>query len=120
MKRFLNVALLAVATALAACQPAPVRTATAPSPPAGMAIGATHYQCEDGSAISATYPDADSAQVVYQGQAIDMHLVVSADGARYAGGGWQWWTKGLAQGYWSPLAADEDVAAAPGVACTAQ
>lgn len=111
MKTPLNVGALVAAAALAACQPLPVHTAAAT---------VTRYQCEDGSVIDAVYPDTDSAHVVYRGRAIDMRIAVSADGARYTGGGWQWWTKGRTQGYLAPLAAGESIATAPAVACTAK
>ena len=44
-----------------------------------------NYQCESGETILATYRSTDSARV---------QIAVSGSGARYVGGGLEWWTKG--------------------------
>lgn len=82
------------------------------------AVPKTTYLCPDGSVIEAWYPTTDTARVVYQGRSIEMTSVVSASGARYVGGGWQWWTKGTTEGMLSPLAEGESIASASGMTCT--
>ncbi len=57
-----------------------------------------NYQCESGEIIAATYPSSDTATVEYQGNSYNMHIAVSASGARYLGGGLEWWTKGAGAG----------------------
>lgn len=86
---------------------------------ASGATAKTTYQCPDGSLIEAWYPTTDTARIVYQGRSIEMASAVSASGARYIGGGWQWWTKGMTEGMLSPLAEDESIASAKGMTCTA-
>lgn len=56
------------------------------------------YRCESGETIAATYPSTDSATVQYKGSNYDMHIAVSASGARYVGGELEWWTKGSGPG----------------------
>src|SRR5690554_2236557 len=56
------------------------------------------YQCDSGETIAAEYPDTDSATVEHQGNSHDMQIAVSARGARYVGGGLEWWTKGTGLG----------------------
>lgn len=80
---------------LAACDPPdaaqppepvePVAVAPSPTP----AIG---YACESGQTVSVAYPDADTAQLTYQGQGHLLRLAPAASGARYAGAGLEWWT----------------------------
>lgn len=78
-----------------------------------------HYTCADGRAVQAMYPDQDTAQIKIDGQTHTLHVAMSADGARYTGDGWQWWTKGMHDGHLAPLPAGEAIASAPGVACHA-
>ncbi len=82
-------------------------------------VSKTSYQCDDGALVEASYPTTDTAIVVIQGKAIELNIAVSASGARYVGGGWQWWTKGMTAGMLSPLAEGEVTASAKGVNCTA-
>lgn len=98
------------------------------SAPTGLTITArrtpgrapeTTYRCADGSVITATYPTTDTARLLYNGQSIDMAIARSGSGARYVGGGWQWWTKGLETGTISRLAPGEDIASAAGMTCEA-
>lgn len=56
------------------------------------------YSCESGAEIRASYPDADSAMVEYQGRSHSMKTLVSASGARYADAALEWWTKGSGPG----------------------
>ncbi|MGO1501164.1 MAG: MliC family protein [Marinobacter sp.] len=53
-----------------------------------------NYQCESGETILATYRSTDSARVQYEGSTYNMQTAVSGSGARYVGGGLEWWTKG--------------------------
>ncbi|HEY9099571.1 MAG TPA: MliC family protein [Thiobacillus sp.] len=53
-----------------------------------------HYGCDSGKTIAATYPSTDSATINYKGSLYNMQIAVSASGARYIGGGLEWWTKG--------------------------
>ena len=46
-------------------------------------------------------------------------LAISADGARYVGDHWQWWTKGMHDAWLSPLRNGETYPSASGVACRA-
>lgn len=98
------------------------------STPAGTTITARRlssttpmtYHCPDGSVVEAWYPTTGTARLHYQGRSIDMTSAVSASGARYVGGGWEWWTKGMTEGMLSPLAKGESIASVRGVTCFAQ
>ena len=57
-----------------------------------------NYRCESGQSIVAAYPSADTATIKYKGSSYDMKIAVSASGARYVGGGLEWWTKGSGAG----------------------
>ena len=94
---------------LAACQtPAPVATAKV-----------FDYRCTDGRSVQASYPDADTAVLTLAGYAHRLHIALSADGARYIGDQWQWWTKGMHDAYLAPLEPGETYASASGVSCHA-
>ncbi|MBB4639241.1 MliC family protein [Longimicrobium terrae] len=56
------------------------------------------YQCESGREVTASYPDESTARVRYQGATIAMNIALSASGARYTGGGYEWWTRGSGPG----------------------
>lgn len=120
--------LLAGALALTACGQGPApKTVDAQAArgdmPAGSGMTATdptRYTCADGSVVEARYPSDETAELRYGGQTVDMKIAISASGARYVGGGWQWWTKGLTEGTLSPLEPGEEIASAAGVTCTAQ
>lgn len=77
------------------------------------------YRCADGSSVEARYPTSDTAKITHSGRSTDMSIAVSASGARYVGGGLEWWTKGMTQGTLSRLAPGETVASDPGLSCTA-
>lgn len=83
------------------------------------AMKVTTYRCADGTRLEASYPTTDTARVIYQGQTFDMTTTRSASGARYTGGGYEWWTKGTDEGYLAPLAPNEDTASASAQNCTA-
>ena len=55
---------------------------------------ATSYQCDSGNRIIVTYTGSDKAELLYRQEKITMDITRSASGARYAGGGLVWWTKG--------------------------
>jgi membrane-bound inhibitor of C-type lysozyme len=76
-----------------------------------------NYACSDGQVVKASYPDTNSALVIIKGNTHTLHIAISADGARYTGDGWQWWTKGMHDGMLAPLAAGENIASAQGVTC---
>lgn len=77
------------------------------------------YACDDGRAVQAIYPDTETAVLKFDGQTHQLHTAVSADGARYVGQHWQWWTKGMHEGRLAPLQSGETIASAGGVSCTA-
>lgn len=56
------------------------------------------YQCASGGTVQASYPSDSTAVVEYEGQALEMTIAISASGARYVGGGLEWWTKGSGPG----------------------
>lgn len=57
------------------------------------------YLCESGRKIHATYPSSSTAVVEYRDRTLHMTRKKSASGARYVGGGLEWWTKGNWAGY---------------------
>ena len=73
----------------------PMPVAAAPS---AAAAAAHSYRCESGQAVAAAYPSTDAATVQYQGSRYAMQIAVSGSGARYVGGGLEWWTKGSGPG----------------------
>lgn len=100
-------------------QPASV-TVTPFQPEATPTATATlTYTCASGRTVQAAYPDTDTATLTMDGQAHALHVAISADGARYVGQHWQWWTKGMHDAWLAPLAPGETFAATLGEACTA-
>ena len=82
---------------ISACSSAPPPHGNVETPVA--AASAMHnYRCQSGQSIVATYPSTDSATIKYKGSSYDMKIAVSASGARYVGGGLEWWTKGSGAG----------------------
>lgn len=77
------------------------------------------YTCSDGQVVKASYPDSDTALLDIKGELQRLHIAISGSGARYIGGGWQWWTKGMHEGRLAPLGAGEEIASAAGVDCRA-
>lgn len=76
------------------------------------------YECPQGE-ITATYYDAGDnhlAAVIIDGRTVVMANVISASGAKYAGGPYIWWTKGDEASF-EDLMKGED--AAP-IICTAK
>lgn len=74
--------------------PQPDSAAQKPAP----ANAPTIYECRTGAEIQARYPDTDSALVRYRDQQYRMHIAISADGARYVGDQYEWWTRGTGSG----------------------
>ena len=77
------------------------------------------YACDSGRTVQAAYPDTETAVLTLDGQTRSLHIAISADGARYVGEHWQWWTKGLHDGWLAPLKPGETIASAKGEACIA-
>jgi membrane-bound inhibitor of C-type lysozyme len=94
----------------------PFKPATAT---AAAAVGAKTltYTCDDRRKVQAVYPDTDTAVLTLDGQTYRLHTAISADGARYVGEHWQWWTKGMTKGLLAPLKPGESIASAHGVSC---
>jgi membrane-bound inhibitor of C-type lysozyme/archaellum component FlaG (FlaF/FlaG flagellin family) len=88
----------------------PLRAAAAP---------VLSYACNDGRKVQASYPDTATAVVTLDGNTHHLHIAISADGARYVGDHWQWWTKGMHDAWLSPLRNGETYPSASGVACHA-
>ncbi len=121
--------------ALAACSK-PAATALAPPPPVApppMAAGSppaeavpaapvvvAAYLCTGGKTLQAGYPTPTTVLLVYQGRAYTLTQSTAASGARYAGFGLQWWSRGITKATLSTLKPAETIASDPGVECTAQ
>lgn len=85
----------------------------------GVAAKTFTYHCEDGRSVQAGYPDPDTAVLTFDGHAHRLHVARSADGARYVGKHWQWWTKGMHDADLAPLEPGESYASTSGVPCHA-
>ncbi|WP_414900945.1 MliC family protein [Sphingomonas flavalba] len=86
---------------------------------AGSAVEAPGriYHCQDGGIVEARYIGADHALVRFMGRAMMMEAGPAADGVRYVGGGWQWWTRGMDEGLIAPVRPGAGMAAEPGRRC---
>ncbi len=58
--------------------------------------------------MDASYHSSTTAIVRYEGRAREMIVAISGSGARYVGGGLEWWTKGVGQGSQGTLFRHED------------
>jgi membrane-bound inhibitor of C-type lysozyme len=76
---------------LAGCTTPASPTASGAEQPAG---GAWVYHCRSGNDVVARHLGDDTADVQYAGRAYLMRHALSADGARYAGAGLEWWSRG--------------------------
>jgi membrane-bound inhibitor of C-type lysozyme len=56
------------------------------------------YRCESGHDVDAIYPSDTTIIIRYAGKSYEMAISISASGARYVGGGLEWWTKGTGPG----------------------
>jgi len=88
--------LLFFVVAIAGCgKPAhKVEPVSQSAPPVAMHL----YQCESMRTVRVSYPTEHTATLEYEGQVLQMQIAVSASGARYAGGGLEWWSKGSGLG----------------------
>lgn len=71
---------------------------SSPQDQAGVVTAEHHYRCASGARITASYPSTESATVQYKDNSYAMQIAISASGARYVGGGLEWWTKGSGPG----------------------
>jgi membrane-bound inhibitor of C-type lysozyme len=84
---------------LTACTNTPQEQEGTQTAAAATSEAAAHtYRCESKETVTATYPDTESATVQYKGSTYSMQRAVSGSGARYVGGGLEWWTKGAGTG----------------------
>ncbi|RJS91029.1 MliC family protein [Salinisphaera sp. Q1T1-3] len=114
----LPLACVAASLALAACAPStlppPDGSPNATSPTTGGPLSGTpepdalddasdnatptsgdvRYECSTGETIVARYPDVETAVIDYKGDEHTLSLAMSADGARYVGDDYEWWTRG--------------------------
>jgi len=91
----------------------------ATAPQSATVAKAMTYTCDDRRTLEVTYPDHDTAVLTFDGDVHRLHIAISASGARYVGDRWQWWTKGMHEGWLAPLKPGETIASARGVSCTA-
>ena len=117
-----RIAVLSLLLALGACgKPvAPVDPPGVAAPATGAVnpvVTVTNYDCPGGAALTAAYPDHESAIVTWKGHTYTLKLASSASGARYTGFGLQWWAKGLSRGTIATLKPGENVASDPGQQC---
>ncbi|HVG47085.1 MAG TPA: hypothetical protein VM899_02975 [Rubellimicrobium sp.] len=92
------------------------------------------YLCANGQVVQAQYDDrvndsedgADDAIlnagmsgafIYIDGRGVRMLQGASANGVRYLGGGYQWWTRGLRTANLAPLGPNESTASNPGTEC---
>jgi membrane-bound inhibitor of C-type lysozyme len=68
--------------------------------------------------VQAAYPDTHTAVLTLDGQTRRLQVAVSADGARYVGDHWQWWTKGMHDAQLAPLKPGQTIASGQAVTCT--
>lgn len=97
-KCFMNTTriLLFVVVAIAGCG-TPVHEAERANQASSTA--AVHlYECESNRTVQVSYPSEYTAIVEYEGKVLQMIVAVSASGARYVGGGLEWWSKGSGVG----------------------
>ncbi|CAK7050488.1 MliC family protein [Saezia sanguinis] len=87
------------------------------APAAAFAVTPITYTCEDGQNIQVAYPDHFHAIVIQNDDVALLKHAISASGARYVGGGWQWWGKGMNEGTLSTIKEGEAVASDKGRFC---
>ena len=132
--RLTLLALPVTVLGLAACQPSAADRDTSPAAPAPTAAKTIEraapeavspelsvhnvvYRCTDGRTVAARY-DGERAFLSLDGRSLTLTTHPSASGARYVGGGVQWWTRGMDRGRLSALADGETYAEADaGVDC---
>lgn len=116
MKRIVG-ALVSAAVFLSACNQADVDNKANASPAKAAEEKAAalpadvpsehvfHYTCQSGELVQVAQTLNDNNSLLYKGKLYRVVRVISASGARYAGDGMEWWTKGD-QAMLSPLLAD--------------
>lgn len=78
------------------------------------------FHCADGRQVRAVFIDPETLTLHIGADTIDMRAAEAASGARYTGGGWQWWTKGLQQATLARLKPGETIATAEATDCRVQ
>ena len=123
-----------LATATATSQPGSGIGAPGPNAVASAGIpprqGFLTYLCANGQVVQAQYDNRadgsddsivsagqDGAFVYINGRGIRMLQGASANGVRYIGGGYQWWTRGLQTANLALLGPNESTASNPGTEC---
>ena len=106
---------LVLLAALAACD-APSPRSIRDAPFDDSFIPATTLVCEDKRSVRVLYPDRQSASLTIEGNTYRLMSAVSGSGARYTGGGLQWWSEGD-EAMLAPLKSGEEIASDPGVRC---
>ncbi|MEO8991709.1 MAG: MliC family protein [Nitrosospira sp.] len=66
------------------------------------------YHCKSGRTVNASFRPDTTAIVRYEGKTREMVVAISGSGARYVGGGLEWWTKGMGPGSPGTLFRHED------------
>lgn len=89
--RLIAIAAVALTAACDRTDEAPVAPPVEPVAPA-LTAAAVAYECESGKTVAVQYPDIRSAVVTYEAEVYQTRAVEAASGARYSGGGIQWWT----------------------------
>jgi membrane-bound inhibitor of C-type lysozyme len=97
----------------------PVLLMAAPGAARAQAQAPTHFTCDDGTILVVTYPDSKTAWLTIDNHRMKLWAARSADGARYIGHGWQWWSKGTQNGQLAKLPPGKTMAPDPGQACHA-
>jgi membrane-bound inhibitor of C-type lysozyme len=80
--------VLALTVGVVGCAASPSTTPPAP----------VTYRCPSSRTVQAVYRPPTAATVRYEGRVYEMTVAVSGSGARYVGGGLEWWTRGTGPG----------------------
>ena len=118
----MKAALPALLLLLAGCDTADV-TATSNMVDTATPVAATdagqgaRFLCADGRQVRAVFMDPETLTLHIGKDTVEMRAAQAASGARYTGGGWQWWTRGLQQATLARLKPDEEIASAEGTDC---
>ncbi|WP_295186836.1 DUF4232 domain-containing protein [uncultured Brevundimonas sp.] len=95
MRRLTAYVAIAALTGVGACQRVDQEQPVAPSEPQGApapTVPSVGYACESGATLQVQYIDSDNARLTHQNQTYALRSVQAASGARYIGGGVEWWT----------------------------
>ena len=91
--------------------PGPATTPPAPAPGESAL-----YRCTGGRDVQVVY-GGDAAVLSFGETTLSMALAPSANGARYVGDGWQWWSKGTREGTLSRVEPPRDGKPIPDLRC---